>query len=118
MAVEISVYRVHLQDEEVLQWTVRDITARKELDMLRNDLAAMVYHDLRSPLSNIVSSLDMMEGLIPKEEANSLRIIFGIASRSTDRMQRLISSLLDINRLESGQPITNQKSVAVRSLDR
>jgi two-component system, NtrC family, sensor histidine kinase KinB len=114
--VEISVYRVHLQDEEMLQWTVRDITARKELDMLRNDLAAMVYHDLRSPLSNIVSSLDMMEGLIPKEEVNSLRTIFGIASRSTDRMQRLISSLLDINRLESGQPITDQSSVAVSAL--
>ncbi len=114
--VEIYVYRVRLLEDEVIQWTMRDITARKELDMLRNDLAAMVYHDLRSPLSNIISSLDMMEGLLPKDEVNSLRTIFGIASRSTERMQRLISSLLDINRLEAGQPITNQKSVAVASL--
>jgi two-component system, NtrC family, sensor histidine kinase KinB len=114
--VEISVYRVRLQDEEVLQWTVRDISARKELDILRNDLAAMVYHDLRSPLSNIVSSLDMLEGLIPKEEVTSLRTIFGIATRSTERMQRLISSLLDINRLEAGQAITNQKQVSVTTL--
>ena len=114
--VEIYVYRVRLPEGEVIQWTMRDITARKELDMLRNDLAAMVYHDLRSPLSNIISSLDMMEGLLPKDEVTSLRTIFGIASRSTERMQRLISSLLDINRLEAGQPITNQKSVAVANL--
>jgi PAS domain S-box-containing protein len=115
--VEIYVYRVRLQqNEDVLQWTVRDITARKELDMLRNDLAAMVYHDLRSPLSNIVSSLDMMEGMLPNPDANSLRMIFSIASRSSDRMQRLISSLLDISRLEAGQPITNQKEIETARL--
>ena len=109
--VEIYVYRVRLQNEDVLQWTVRDITARKELDMLRNDLAAMVYHDLRSPLSNIVSSLDMMEGMLPNPDINSLGMIFSIASRSSERMQRLINSLLDISRLETGQPITNQKEI-------
>jgi len=114
--VEIFVYRVRLQKDDVLQWTVRDITSRKELDMLRNDLAAMVYHDLRSPLSNIVSSLDMMEGMLPNPDTNSLRMIFSIASRSSDRMQRLISSLLDISRLEAGQPITNQKEIEAARL--
>jgi two-component system, NtrC family, sensor histidine kinase KinB len=116
LPVEVYVYRVRLPEEDVLQWTVRDITARKELDILRNDLAAMVYHDLRSPLSNIISSLDMLEGLLHLEESSSLRTVFGIATRSTDRMQRLINSLLDINRLEAGQPITNQKLVEVSSL--
>ena len=109
--VEIYVYRVHLQNEDVLQWTVRDITARKELDMLRNDLAAMVYHDLRSPLSNIISSLDMMENMLPAAQSKSLRMIFSIATRSSERMQRLINSLLDISRLEAGQPITNRVEV-------
>jgi two-component system, NtrC family, sensor histidine kinase KinB len=114
--VEVYVYRVRLPEEDVLQWTMQDISARKELDILRNDLAAMVYHDLRSPLSNIISSLDMLEGLMHLEEGNSLSVVFGIATRSTDRMQRLINSLLDISRLEAGQPITNQKLVEVTSL--
>ena len=116
LPVEIYVYKVHLKDEDDLQWTVRDITARKELDLLRNDLAAMIYHDLRSPLSNIISSLDMLGGFLPVEETATLRTIFGIANRSTERMQRLISSLLDINQLESGQPITNQKMVEVNGM--
>ena len=114
--VEIYVYKVHLKDEDDLQWTVRDITARKQLDLVRNDLAAMIYHDLRSPLANIISSLDMLEEFLPVEETASLRTVFGIASRSTERMQRLISSLLDINRLEAGQPITNQKTVEVNGM--
>jgi signal transduction histidine kinase len=35
-----------------------------------------------------------------------------IARRSTDRIQRLVSSLLDINRLESGQAIISQQSAS------
>jgi signal transduction histidine kinase len=42
--------------------------------------------------------------------------VFQIAVRSTDRMQRLINSLLDIKRLESGQPITNPKFVNTSAL--
>ena len=114
--VEVHVYQVHLQGEDDLQWILRDIAERKELDALRMDLAAMIYHDLRSPLSNIISSLDMLETLLPKEEGESLHSLFGIAVRSTGRLQRLINSLLDINRLEAGQPITNQKKVTVQAL--
>ncbi len=114
--VEIFVSRANLADPDSLQWVLRDLTARKELDALREDLAAMIYHDLRSPLSNIISSLDMLGAILPVEDNPSLKSIFNIANRSTERMQRLISSLLDINRLESGQAITNQKVVEVKSL--
>jgi PAS domain S-box-containing protein len=114
--VEVNVSRVELGDSASLQWIMRDITTRKELDSLREDLTAMIYHDLRSPLSNIVSSLDMMGTILPIDSNPSLKSIFSIANRSTDRMQRLISSLLDINRLEAGQPIANRKAVEVKEL--
>jgi signal transduction histidine kinase len=39
-----------------------------------------------------------------------------IARRSTDRIQRLVSSLLDINRLELGQTIVSQQAVEVPML--
>ncbi|MCX8023855.1 MAG: PAS domain S-box protein [Thermanaerothrix sp.] len=109
--VEVYVRRVALQGKPYLQWTLRDITERKALDALREDLTAMIYHDLRSPLSNIISSLDILNSLLPLENMPALRPVFQIAMRSTDRLQRLISSLLDINRLEAGQPITNRKPI-------
>jgi signal transduction histidine kinase len=45
-----------------------------------------------------------------------MRTIFEITNRSTDRMQRLISSLLDINRLENGQAITNRKTADISEI--
>ena len=113
LPVQINCRRVKLQTNEVIQWIIRDISERKDLDALRNDLAAMIYHDLRSPLSNIISSLDILESMLPMDTSPSLNSVFQITTRSAERLQRLTSSLLDINRLESGQALTNLKTVNI-----
>jgi len=69
----------------------------------------MIYHDIRSPLGNIVSSLDMMNTLIPENETS--RTMLNVARNSTARIQRLVNSLLDINRLESGQKVVDQNAI-------
>ncbi len=114
--VEVYARKVNLAGETAIQWIFRDISERRALDSMREDLIAMIYHDLRSPLANIVSSLDMLEAMVPADSAPSLATLFTISSRSIDRMQRLISSLLDINRLEAGQPITSQTAVDIHGL--
>ena len=107
--IEVRARRVEFEESDSLQWILRDITERKELDALRDDLTAMIYHDLRSPLGNIISSLEMLDNMLPEDE--SMQSMMGIATNSTARIQRLVNSLLDIHRLESGQKIVDQKSV-------
>ena len=109
--IEMHVRQVNIAGHENLQWIVEDITQRKKLETLRNDLTAMIYHDLRSPLSNIISSLEMLPAIAPDEFNPILGPVLSIAKRSTERMQRMIRSLLDINRLETGQSITDPAPV-------
>jgi len=109
--VEVYARRVEFEETDSIQWILRDITERKELDGLREDLTAMIYHDLRSPLGNIVSSLDVLYSMVPEDDKETVLSILKIAENSTDRIQRLVSSLLDVNRLESGQPVADQKVV-------
>jgi PAS domain S-box-containing protein len=113
--VEVHVQGVVINKEKHLQWILRDITERKALDSVREDMASMIYHDLRSPLANIVTSLDMLELLAPQEPGTQIHAIYSIATRSTERLQRLISSLLDIQRLEAGENIVKQIWVPVQS---
>jgi K+-sensing histidine kinase KdpD len=87
------------------------VSRTQELDGLREDLTAMIYHDLRSPLANIVSSLDVLYSMAPEDDKDTVLTVLKIAENSTDRIQRLVSSLLDVNRLESGQPVADQKAV-------
>lgn len=110
--IEVYVRRVDYNGTDgvdAVQWILRDITARKELDALRDDMTSMIFHDLRSPLGNIVSSLEMMDALMPRDD--TLMSMLNIAKNSTGRIQRLVNSLLDINRLESGQQVADQNSV-------
>jgi len=109
--IEVHARRVEFDEADSIQWIMRDITERKELDSLREDLTAMIYHDLRSPLGNIVSSLDVLSTMVPEQDQEMVLSILKIAENSTDRIQRLVSSLLDVNRLESGQPIADKKVV-------
>jgi len=115
--VEVRVHTIMVDEKACIQWVFRNIKERKELDQMRDDLLSSIYHDLRSPLSNVVSSMDVLANMLSLEEGNpAIQSLFNIAVRSTERIQRLTNSLLDINRLEAGQPIVNVQPVQPQSL--
>jgi PAS domain S-box-containing protein len=69
----------------------------------REDLLAIVSHDLRNPLNTILMATAQMESLARGEEANPrITRCTGIITRSVDQMNRLVGDLLDFARLESG----------------
>lgn len=109
--IEVYVRRIDYSGADSLQWILHDISERVELDRMREDLSAMIYHDLRSPLANIVSSLDLLSAMLPQDLDPGVQSVLNIANRSVDRLQRMINSLLDINRLQAGQPITTRRKI-------
>ncbi len=111
--VEVYVKRTRFNDGELLQWIHHDISQQVELEQMREDLTAMLFHDLQSPLGNVISSLELMRYEIDDEIILSM---LDIASRSSQRLQTLIRSLLDINQLEAGHPVRTQEKVTVESL--
>lgn len=115
-AVEVFIRKVVIGNNERLQWIMQDITERKNMDKLRNDLIHMIYHDLRSPLANVVSSLDLISNMVDPEEDPAFKSIVEIAMRSTERVQRLASSLLEASMMEAGQRIGNPKKVTLNEL--
>jgi len=114
--IEVHASQISISGGPCIQWILRDLKERKALDKLREDLSAMIYHDLRAPLANIISSLEIMGSMLTAEDSHSFGSLMEIADRSTERMQRLLSGLLDINRLESGQEITTKKASAISRL--
>jgi signal transduction histidine kinase len=114
--VPVIARRVNFSGAISVQWVLRDISERIDLDTLRNDLIAMVYHDLRSPLANVTASLDILSSLAPTDRDETTASLLNIAMRSSDRIQRLLNSLLDVYRLEAGQTVVNQKEVDPNTL--
>lgn len=116
--VEIYAKRTTFGDNEVIQWIHHDISKQVELEEMRRDLTAMLFHDLQSPLGNVIASLELIKFQMPQESDESLLSMLDIAKRSSHHLQSLIRSLLDIDRLEAGSPIREIKPIEVKKLVR
>jgi PAS domain S-box-containing protein len=114
--VEVHGKRITTSDNELLQWIHHDISKQVELEEMREDLMAMLFHDLQNPLGNILASLELLNFELPPDADPVVLSIVDIASRSSQRLQTLVHSLLDINRLEAGHPISNQEMVDIYHL--
>lgn len=79
---------------------LRDITAAKEAERVRQELASMMVHDLRSPLTSIMTSIDMIFKGVTGEVSAVQREILGIANTSAQQLLNMVNMLLDISRLE------------------
>ena len=79
-------------------------TARREAEGLakaREQLLAVVSHDLRTPLAAMAMATTMLEGAVGDDSVDGQRGL-SILRRASDSMYRLISDLLDLARIDAG----------------
>ena len=73
----------------------------ESLEKMRNSFLANVSHDLRTPMTTISGFIDgINSGAIPPEKHE---YYLGVISAEVHRLSRLVSELLDVSRLESGE---------------
>ncbi len=113
--VEVHAKRIRTPDLEFIQWIERDITERFQMEEMREDLTAMIFHDLRSPLGNVLSSLNMLQQSVPVND-DMAQSLLGIALRSGQHLSRLVDSLLDLRRLEGGKAILHKEDIMLANL--
>ena len=74
---------------------------------MRRTFLANVSHDLRTPMTTISGFVDnMIDGIIPPEKE---KYYLGIISTEVKRLSRLVSSLLDISRIQAGDRKFNKE---------
>ncbi len=86
------------------------------LNQLRQETSDLIVHDLRSPLGNMYSVLNMLELVLPEDVLAANRELLDIARLAHARMQDLVDSLLDASRLESGVLELDLEPVCIRQL--
>jgi PAS domain S-box-containing protein len=114
--VIVRARRLSFEDQDLIEWVEQDISAQLELEQLRADLSAMVYHDLRGPLQAINTSLATLRRLLAGADDEMVRDLIEIAGRSTRQLARMVESLLDIQRLEAGQAVLDSKTTSLYHL--
>lgn len=115
--LEVRATRIFHGTTPYIQWVFHDITERLQLERIREDLTHMIVHDLRNPLSSIMSSLELIRMAVEDPTVQiPLDQLFAIAQRSGERLFRLIDSILDLARLEAGKAKLSRETIRVREL--
>ncbi len=84
----------------------------QEMNALRSNFVSTVSHELRTPLTAIRAYVDTVLGASESEMThNQVQRFMGIISEETERLTRLIESLLDLNRFDSGTMRMARQSV-------
>lgn len=102
-----------------LGWLIilRDITEERELEETREQLTEMIVHDLRSPLTTILSGLTMLERALPDGPPSEVASqALNVSRRSVDQMLGLVNSLLDLARLEANPLELHREPVSLHEL--
>jgi signal transduction histidine kinase len=87
----------------------------QELDRMKDDFISTVSHELRTPLTAIRSLAELLHEY-PDTPPDRQREFTGIIIRETQRLTRLITQVLDFQKLESGRTPWNITSVDLKDV--
>lgn len=89
-----------------------DITEIKRLERVRKDFVANVSHELRTPLTSIKGYIEaLLDGA--KDDPERCLEFLRILQKHADRLNNIISDLLTLSQIESGQYIWKREPVKV-----
>lgn len=132
-ALELLVHHAHARElaaethEEAMRLTFAELTEHnarlqravsrlEELDRLKSNFLATMSHELRTPLTSVIGYAEMMaEGLagpVSFEQKEYLTTILGKA----DQLLGLITAVLDVSSLESGQLALERATLSLAEL--
>lgn len=88
-----------------------DITEHKEMERMKDELIATVSHDLRTPLTSLRGFTELM--LTREYPADKQRKFLGIIDSEARRLNRLVDTFLDIQRMEAGRQTYHFEALAL-----
>jgi signal transduction histidine kinase len=97
MARRLRTFAAMLSEESAARQEA--LERQQELVRIRDEILGVVSHDLRSPLTTIALSAQLVPGGPPDEQKEHVQTIVA----ATRRMERLIHDLLDATKAEQGK---------------
>jgi PAS domain S-box-containing protein len=113
---EVSINPIQTAEGILALGVIVDISERLRLEGLKDEFVATVSHELRTPLTSIAGALSLLinnaGGTLPELAKRLIKI----ANANSQRLVRLVNSILDMERIESGKVVFVQKRIEVRAL--
>ena len=80
-----------------------DVTREKKIDQAKSEFLSIAAHELRTPMTSIKGSLDLLLGGFAGEINEEVRELLLIGQNGCERLIRLINDILDLSKIEAGR---------------
>jgi two-component system phosphate regulon sensor histidine kinase PhoR len=82
---------------------IEDITEKKEIDRRKDDFLSIASHELKTPLTTIKGLVQLLQRMVPEGASERYNDTLDKVSTYVDRLNILISDLLDTSKIRSGK---------------
>ena len=80
-----------------------DVAKHKQLEKDERDFVARITHELRSPLTSIQASLEILQDQLKGKLTAELNKIFTLSLMNAERLATLINDIMDFSKIGAGQ---------------
>lgn len=81
---------------------LRNITPFKELDFAKTNFIATISHELKTPISTIKASLQLLENKKTGELSEEQKLLLESIKEDSNRLLKITSELLNLSQIETG----------------
>lgn len=107
----------HEGNLKLIQGIMRDVTALKQIEIMKESLIRDVAHELKTPAAKFEMTLNWFEKeLQGKNQKEQYGELIKIMRNNVDRLMSTINSILDLSRLESGMSEIKKEAIDLHQL--
>ena len=110
---------IYNEDGKITKWfgTCTDINEQKQLQQQKDDFIGIASHELKTPLTTLKASLQLIERLSQKNnDHTTLAKLVSQSNKSINKLGFLVEDLLNVTKIREGQISLNKEKVILSEL--
>lgn len=114
----LNAYRIEFDGnyKDRILLAIEDITEKREIDRRKDDFLSIASHELKTPLTTIKTLVQLLERSLDQGINEKFKTTLNKVSLNIERLNNLITELLDTSKIHSGSVELSQKPFDINKL--
>ncbi|MEO6948152.1 MAG: hybrid sensor histidine kinase/response regulator [Ginsengibacter sp.] len=112
-------YRIYDQSRKLIEMKtelLKEIEYRKDAERKKDEFISIASHELKTPLTSVKGYLQLLKRNIERGNTESINHQLSKAQNQVEKLNELVSDLLDLSKIESGELKFNKKYFSLDKL--
>jgi len=107
--IEVVANLYEEEDKPVIQYNIRDISARKKLERQKDEFISIASHELKTPVTSLKGFLNLLQRRLTSHEDEKELHYLARMNAQVHKLTKLINDLLDISKMQTGQLVYREE---------